>query len=153
MKEVTELQKNVITNIKHQMFRHQIDVPDVAAALGMSTSGVYKILAGTVEADFAQLERLARLFKTTVGNLMGSTVAKDAPTLSESLRVIEREAERIAKQPNLSSVPPEILAWLSTAGPSDFDRLRIAIEGSAMGKEGMKAVRDKRVKRKNSAAD
>jgi transcriptional regulator with XRE-family HTH domain len=145
---VIETQRDLLANIKNQMFRHQMTVPDLAAACGLTPSGMYSLLEGVAVPKLIYLEKMARRFKCSVADLFGArgAVAKDAPTLSEALRVIEREAERIAKQPDLSHVPNDLLALLATSGAAEFEAIRRTLLAMASGKERAKVLRKKRSK-------
>jgi transcriptional regulator with XRE-family HTH domain len=153
MKLMAEAQKDLITNIKHEMFRWKLEVPDVAVALGVSGGWVYKLLAGNAESiTFDHLDRLARLFNTTPGSLMGAPIAKDKPTIHEAFDVLREEFERMAKQPDLSRVPPDLLSRIAVASEAEFRAITVALEGAAIGKEAAKALKNKGTKSKSSAS-
>ena len=153
METVLSLKQGLIAAIKHEMFRHKLEVPDLAAALGMSASGVYKLLAGTVELRPDEIEKLARLFRVSPAKLLGGPVARDRATIHEAFEVLQEEYERIAKQPDLSRVPADILSRLPTCGDAEWAAFRVAVEGIAIGKEHAKTVRNKGLKRKHAATD
>lgn len=150
---VNETHKTLLTNIRNQMARHKIDVPALARILGMSESGAYKILAGAAEPALEYLERFAAYTKLSVADLFGEPVAQRRPTLHEAIRVIEETFQAIINQPDLSRVPSDLLSILTTAGDPEFRAIREALEGTAVGKEAAKTLRNKGLKRKNSSVD
>lgn len=124
---MNETHKNLLANIRNQMVRHKMDVPDLASACGLSASGLYQILEGTNAPKIPYLETMAKLFGLNVADLFGEPVAQRMPTIHEALRVIQAAAERIEQVDKATHGPKrELLDLVATLDQDEADLLLAA---------------------------
>lgn len=119
-----------------------------AEALGVHPNSVYELERGDNWISPEMLNKAIDVFQVPAPHFFGDQ-EPIRPTPSEALDVL---AKAIAK-PGLSSGPADLVALLSTAGEAEWAAVRVALEGTAMGKEHAKHVRNKKLKRKDAAAD
>lgn len=115
----TETHRFFIRNLRNEIARNKIEIADLAPRVGMSKSGLYKVLAGSVEPDTSLLERLGNIFNRSPASFFGEPVAQRMPTIHEALRVIETAVERIHQADKMTGAKRELLETLTTL--DDFE--------------------------------
>jgi transcriptional regulator with XRE-family HTH domain len=147
-RQIPSTQRHLLANIRNQMARHRIAVPELAEHCGLTASGMYQILEGAAAPKIPYLEKMAERFGLTVADLFGEPVAQRMPTIHEALSVIQKHVEASAKGPDLSRVPDDILHWLSNASLDDFAMIRAVLHGDAIGREEVATVQNRPAKRR-----